>query len=152
MDARERLGATVALVTVVLLKVARICAIPFEGVRRVFFFLAIGQENSAISTLNALLAGHGLLRSLAAASVGSSSLPVNRQPLAVPQSPVTPDVAEPDDVLVRLPPELSLDNIVFVQQRSQAHQLVLAEFPCPLVRIDSGVVTQFACRPRPDTV
>ena len=51
----------------------------------------------------------------------------------MPKAPVTADVPQPQDVLATLPPQLSLDHVVFVHQGGEPGQFVFAKVrarPC----------------------
>ncbi len=78
--------------------------------------------------LDALLARDRLSRTFAGSRIGARSLTSDRQPLAVPQAPVTPDVSQPGDGLLDLAAELALDREVVIQERrAKPRKLVLSE-------------------------
>jgi hypothetical protein len=58
------------------------------------------------------------------------------------QTPVATNVLQPGDVLVPLPPQLTFDNVVLVEQGSQPRQLVLAKFAGASLRIDARFVAK----------
>src|SRR5690348_13745840 len=92
--------------------------------------------------LDALLAGDRLARPLAGPGVGPGPLAADRQALAVPQAPVAADVAEPGDVLLHLPAELTLDHVLVVQQVRQPGQLVLVQVASPLLGVDGRLLAE----------
>src|SRR5690348_13837939 len=84
--------------------------------------------------LGLLLAGHGLLRTLAGAGVGLGPLPVHRQPAAVPQALVAADLDLAADVGGDLAAQVTLDTEVGVDVVAQLDQVLVAEIPGTQVR------------------
>ena len=98
--------------------------------------------------LDALLAGDRLARALPGPRVGPGPLAADRQPLAVPQTPIAADVAQPGDALLDLAAELAFHRVFVVQQRGQLGQLVLGQVASPL---DPGRSPFARKAPRPGT-
>src|SRR5438105_10413912 len=78
--------------------------------------------------LDALLAGHGLPRTLARARVGLGSLPAHRQAPLVAHAPVALDVTQARDVLLHLAAKGPFDRIFTVQNPGQPADLIVRQF------------------------
>src|SRR5947209_1253628 len=85
------------------------------------------RQMLAAHLLDALLAGDGLARALAGAGVGPGALAADRQALAMAGAAVAADVAQPGDVLLLLPPQLTLDGILAVEDARDAGDVFLVE-------------------------
>jgi hypothetical protein len=70
----------------------------------------------------------------------------------MPQPPITADVLEPRNVRRHLAAQLPLDGVVLVEQGREPSEFVLVEIAGIGKRIDSGLVAEFACDPRPHAV
>ncbi len=82
------------------------------------------DRDSLTHFLDALLPGDRLARSLPSAGVGSRTLTVDRQTLAVPQATVATDVAKPRDGLLHLAAKLPFDHVLAIEQRGQFGEFV----------------------------
>jgi hypothetical protein len=69
--------------------------------------------------LDTLLARNRLSRTFPGSRVGARALTSDRQPLAMPKTPVAADITQPRDALLDLPAELTFDREVVVQQRRE---------------------------------
>src|SRR4051812_6922840 len=107
------------MVTMVLLNVALMWAMPRLTLRRCLRFLLLAMlvprgppwagGASAALLLDALLAGHGLARPLTGAGVGAGALAAHRQAAAVPEPAVALDVLEAGNVGLHQAAQLALD-------------------------------------------
>ena len=68
------------------------------------------------------------------------------------QPTVAGDVFETRNVLGNLPAELTLDDVVLVEQGRHAGQFVLVQITGVAQRVDARLMAQFAGNPRPDAV
>src|SRR5436853_6992932 len=89
--------------------------------------------------LDALLARHGLARSLAGAGVGPRPLAAHRQAAAVAQAAVAADVAQPGDVLGHLAAQGTFDGVLLVEDTRQPADLVVGQLARPPLRVDAGL-------------
>jgi hypothetical protein len=75
-----------------------------------------------------LLAAHyAAARSLAGAGIGVSPLATDGQGTAMPQSPITPQVHEPFDILSYLAPQITLDFEIIVEDFPDASNFVVRQ-------------------------
>src|SRR5258708_1355733 len=124
----------------VLLNVLCTWATPRLTLRRAFFFfplaIAVLSDGCGLLVLDALLAGDRLANALAAAGVGLGALAAARQVLAMPLAAVRLDLLEPRDVARFLPAKRALDQVIAVEQRGNASDLVVREILRPALRVD----------------
>src|SRR5688572_11908959 len=120
--------------TIVLLKVAWMCATPWGTIRFSFFLPAFFSPGFAIDVpllLHCLLfARHGAAaRAFAGAGVGLRALAAHRQVLAVPDAAVAADLHQPLDVLADLLAQVALDAPFVLDHLADPARLVLGEVP-----------------------
>jgi len=65
---------------------------------------------------------------------------------------VAANVTKPRNVLGNLPTQLTFDDVIFIQQRREAGQLVFLQFAGTHLGIDPGGMTQLTRRTWPDAV
>jgi hypothetical protein len=133
----------------VLLKVAFTWATPRETLFFTFFlryFLAICSysffaraHTGSAYRLYASLDRNRLLASLARAGIGPRALPPDRKPANVPQAAVASDLLESLDILGNLPPQLTFNYALLVENRCNPSEFLVREFARPLVRINAGL-------------
>src|SRR5207245_1172473 len=85
-----------------------------------------------------LLAGNGLLGSLARAGVGMGALPVHGKTAAVANALVTADLDLALDVLGDVTPQVTLDLEVLVDVVAEPADLFVGEVTHPRVSVDAG--------------
>jgi hypothetical protein len=110
------------------------------------------QTTQLAEILDALLTGDGFLRSLAGTCIRSRPLTTHRQSATVSNATIATDIFEPSDILIALTTQLAFHDIIFVEQRGQTSQLILAEVASTPLRIDPGFMAQFAGNLRPYAV
>ena len=134
-ESQQRVSPLVSVtVTMVLLCVALMWTMPRTTLRRTFFdFFAI------YLALDALLAGDGLLASLAGASVASGALAAGWQAGAMAESAIRTDFAETLDVLCDLSLEGTFDDVVGVDGAGEGRDLLIVEITGLCVRVDADL-------------
>src|SRR5262249_14005827 len=99
-----------------------------------------------------LLTGDSLLGAFARASIRPRALAADRQAATMTNAAVAANVLQARDVLRQLPPQLSFDGVVLVQQRRHPRNLVLMQFASFRLRIDARFVAQLARDARSDAI
>ena len=88
----------------------------------------------------------------ARAGVGAGTLATDGQPATVTYPPVTANITQADNVLINGTTQLTLDNIVLVEQSGQTHQLVLAKILSFNMGINAGAMAKVSRRFRSNAV
>src|SRR5690606_951881 len=99
-----------------------------------------------------LLAGDGLLGTLAGAGVGVGALTPDRQAATVAQALVAADLHLALDVLVDLTTEVALDLVALFDHRSELGHLGVGQVPDAGGRVDPGGVADLLGRGATDAV
>ncbi len=115
-------------------------------------FVAPGNHGRLPQILDALLAGDGLLWSLAGPGVGPGSLASHRQILAVTRPPERADVLEPLDVLLNGSAKLTLDDVVVIEQVRDPSEFIVAQLAGRHVGTDFCPVADLAGKSRPHAI
>src|SRR5262249_21287695 len=135
-EAKHRVSPLVSvMVTMVLLNVALMWAMPRLTLRRCLRFLLLATVPTPLAAqnfrslgrlrdfvkllaahfLDALLPGHRFAWSLAGPGVGPRPLAAHRQSAAVPEAAVTTDVLQTSDILLGLAAQRSFDRVILIQ-------------------------------------
>jgi hypothetical protein len=96
------------------------------------------------------LAGNGLARALARTGVRAGSLATDRQPPAMANAPVAPDVHKPFDVHPYVRPKVSLNGELGVDDFPDSVELVLGKILDFFIDVDIGLPEDFQRRRLPD--
>src|SRR6266487_2170991 len=99
-----------------------------------------------------LLAGHGLLLALAGACVGLRALAVHRQPAAMPQALVAPDLDLAPDIGLDLAAQVTLDLVVRLDPVPELYELRVAHLMNAGVTADAGTAQRLQCAGPADAV
>src|SRR5512139_764725 len=145
------------IVMIVLLKVAWMWATPTGTFRRTFLFpfffgVAIVPPRPLFLRGFLLLGDGALPRPLPGARVGVGALAAGRQPLAVPQPPVAPQIHQPLDVHGDFLAKVPLDAVVRVDDVPDPRDLVFRQRGRPQVRRNARLRQDFLGGRRPDPV
>src|SRR5207253_966909 len=97
-----------------------------------------------------LLAGDGLLGTLAGAGVGMGALAVDRQAAAVADALVTADLDLALDVLGDVTPQVTLDLAVVIDVGAEAGDLFVGEIADARRGVDPGALADLPGRGAPD--
>src|SRR6185437_7699590 len=157
------------MVTIVLLNVALMWATPRLTLRRCLRFLLFatdanlpilsltspqrqqgipllalraGKIGLPTHFLDALLAGHGLARSLASTGIGARPLTPHRQTATMPEAAVALNVFQPRDILLNLAAQRPLDRIFTVENRRQTSDVFITQILGTAQRINTRLLAQ----------
>src|SRR6476659_5225088 len=83
-----------------------------------------------------LLAGNGFGRTLAGAGVGVGALAMDRQALAVTQTPIAAEIHQPLDVHGNLAPQIAFDHVVAVDHLADLQHLLVGQLRYPTLHRD----------------
>jgi len=78
--------------------------------------------------LNTLLSGDGLPGSLSRTGIAPGPLAANGQTSPMPQTPVAANITQTGDILAQLAPELSLHDIIPVNDTGNAANFIIGKF------------------------
>src|SRR5579872_1722779 len=136
------------IVTIVLLKLDRMCATPCETflmtrfLRVRSFFGAAGIYLFTSRSFGFLLACDGLLRTFARAGVRLRALPANGQAATMAQAAVAADVHQPLDRTADLAPEVAFDFEILFDLLAKLLDVFVFEVFDADIRIDAGDAQQ----------